>query len=144
MPDTVSRGERLHPVHAILLAFPVALFPISVLTDIAYLRTQELQWTNFSAWLIAGGLVFCGLVLVWAVVSFILAFRHDDRRRPMIYAGLLAALFFVGFINALQHSRDGWSSVGALGLILSILSALLALAAAVIAHTRLFSPEAAR
>lgn len=144
MPDTLGRSAGVHPVHAILLAFPVALFPIAVLTDIAYLRTQELQWTNFSSWLIAGGLVFGGLVLAWALVSLVLAFRHGDRRRPMIYAGLLAALFIVGFINALQHSRDGWSSVGVFGLILSILSAVLALAAAVIAHTRLFSPEVAR
>lgn len=144
MPDTLGRNAGLNPVHAILLAFPVALFTTALVTDIAYLRTQELQWTNFSAWLIAGGLVFTGLVLVWALVSVFLAFRHGDRLRHFIYAGLVAALFIVGLVNAFQHSRDGWSSVGTFGLVLSIVSAVLALSAAVIAHTRLFSREAAR
>ncbi|MDO9473954.1 MAG: hypothetical protein Q7J28_12930 [Caulobacter sp.] len=143
MPDTV-RSIGPHPVHAILLAFPVALFTTALATDIAYLRTQELQWTNFSAWLIAGGVVFTGLVLAWALVSVVRALRRDDGLRRMIYAGLLVALLVVSLLNAFQHSRDGWSSVGAFGLVLSVVSAALALAAAVIAHTRLFSEEVAR
>ncbi|MFN3537755.1 MAG: DUF2231 domain-containing protein, partial [Brevundimonas sp.] len=40
----------LHPLHAILLAFPIALFSFAVATDIAYLNTAEMQWSNFSAW----------------------------------------------------------------------------------------------
>lgn len=144
MPDTLTASARLNPFHAILLAFPVALFTTALVTDIAYLRTQELQWTNFSAWLIAGGLMFTGLVLVWALVSVFLAFRHGERLRHFIYAALMAALFVVGLANAFQHSRDGWSSVGTFGLVLSIMSAALALSAAVIAHTRLFGRETAR
>jgi len=144
MPDTMTGSVRLNPFHAILLAFPVALFTTALVTDIAYLRTQELQWTNFSAWLIAGGVVFTGLVLVWALVSVFLGLRHGDRLRTFIYSGLMAALFIVGLLNSLQHSRDGWSSVGTFGLVLSVVSATLALSAAVIAHTRLFSREADR
>jgi uncharacterized membrane protein len=144
MPDAPGPSARINPLHAILLAFPVALFPAALVTDIAYLRTEELQWTNFSSWLIAGGLVFTGATLAWALISLVLTFRRGGVLRPALYAGLLAALFAFGLINAFQHSRDGWSSVGTVGLMLSILSSLLALAAAVIAHTRLFSREVAR
>jgi uncharacterized membrane protein len=115
--DALYARSGPHPVHAILLGFPIALFSANLVTDIAYLRTAEIQWTNFSAWLNAGGLVFGGLVLLWALVSL-----------------------FIGF----QHSRDGWSSVGTFGLLLSIVTVVLALAAGVIAHTRLFSREVAR
>lgn len=144
MRFTPASGAGPNPLHAILLAFPVALFPAALLTDITYLRTEEMQWTNFSAWLIAGALVFNGLVLAWALVSLVLRFRTGEKLRRAIYAGLLAMLFLVGLINAFQHSRDAWSSVGGLGLTLSIFSTLLALAAAIVAHTHVFSREVAR
>lgn len=137
-------GARPNPLHAIVLAFPVALFCGAVVSDIAYLRTEEMQWSNFSAWLIAGALVFTGLVLAWALVLLALTFRSLQRLRHSIYAGVLALLFVVGLVNAFQHSRDAWSSVGAFGLTLSIISAILALASAVIAHSHLFSREVAR
>ena len=144
MPDTSNTSPWTNPVQAILLAFPVALFTTALATDIAYLRSQELQWTNFSAWLIAGGVLFTGLVLAWALVAVVRAVPRGDGRRPVVYAGVLAALLVVGLLNAFQHSRDGWSSVGVFGLVLSVVSSALALSAAVIAHTRLFSEEVAR
>lgn len=137
-------GSRMNALHAILLAFPVALFSANLATDITYLRTEEIQWTNFSAWLNAGGLVFGGLVLLWALVSLILGFRGGDRLRLLVYAGLLAAMCLIGLINAFQHSRDGWSSVGTFGLVLSIVAVLLALVASLVAHSSLFRREVAR
>lgn len=124
----------LWPLHAILLAFPIALFTIGVLTDIAYLNTAELQWTNFSAWLNAGGMVFGGLVGLWALIDVI---RHKaSARGEVIYLAVIAVMLIVGLINAFKHSQDGWSSVGAMGLILSILSALLALVAGWLLYSR--------
>jgi len=144
MRATPALGARPNPLHAIMLAFPVALFCGAVATDIAYLKTEEMQWSNFSAWLITPALVFTGLILAWAIVLLALTFRSGDRLRHSVYAGVLGLLFVVGLVNAFQHSRDAWSSVGAFGLTLSVISAILALAAAVIAHSTLFSREVAR
>ncbi len=116
----------LKPLHAILLAFPVALFVSAVLSDAAFLKTAQMQWSNFSAWLIAGGLVLGGVVILWAIVEVI---RARTRRRPLIYLLVLAAMWGIGFINELLHSRDAWYSVTATGLLLSIITALLALTA---------------
>ena len=131
-------------LHRILLAFPTALFPAALVTDIAYLRTAQIQWTNFSAWLIAGALVFCGVVLAWSLIELLLALRVDRRRRQLIYPVLLAALFVLGLLNAFKHSQDAWSSVGAFGLILSMLSTLLVLAAAFVAYSGILNREVAR
>lgn len=124
-----------HPLHALLLGFPIALFCSALVSDIAYLRSAEVQWTNFSSWLIVGALVFGGLVLAWALISLLLGWRGPERRPRLLYAGLLAAMWGLGLINAFKHSQDGWSSVGAFGLILSILCSLLALAAGVVAFS---------
>jgi len=128
----------------LLLAFPIALFSAALATDIAYLRTAEIQWSNFSAWLIVGALVFGGLVLAWALIDLALAWRRDTRRMAVVFAVLVALMWVLGLINAFKHSQDAWSSVGAFGLILSILSTVLALAAGWIAYSRVDVREIVR
>lgn len=51
-PAEIRTDPRLHPLHAILLAFPMALFSGALLSDITYLNSAEMQWSNFFAWLI--------------------------------------------------------------------------------------------
>lgn len=135
MTWTFEQGRRLHPLHALLLGFPISLFSAAVVTDIAYLRTSEIQWSNFSAWLIVGGLVFGGLVGLWAIADLIRVWRRMGRGRAVAYVVALAGMWILALVNAFQHSRDGWSSVGAAGLALSILSGLLALIAGLIAYS---------
>lgn len=124
----------LRGLHRLLLAFPVALFVGALVTDITYLRTAEIQWTNFSAWMIVGALVFGGIVGAWAILDAVVA-RTVTRLPRLIYLGLLAAAWLLGLLNAFKHSQDAWSSVGAFGLILSILCTLLILAAGFIAYS---------
>lgn len=132
MPRVFSRSApaALHPLHGILLAFPVALFPGALLANVTYLNSSEMQWSNFASWLIAGALVFAGLALAWALIRVFLG-RPGSRW----LAAILAGLFVVGLINAFQHGHDGWSSVGTTGLALSLISAVLALAAGWIGYT---------
>lgn len=134
---TYERAPGAAPVgaiQAILLAFPVALFPAALLSDIAYLNTAVIQWSNFSSWLLFGANVFTGIVTAWAIVAAILG--RGRRARSWVLPGLLLVLFVAGVFDSFQHSRDSWHSVGTLGLVLSILCTLLAFAAAFVAHSR--------
>ncbi len=115
-----------NPLHATLLAGTVPLFLGAMLSDIAYFKTYEIQWSNFAAWLIAGGLVFCGLALLFAVVNLLRA--HHKKGRPLMYFLLLLATWVLGFINALEHAKDAWATMP-LGLVLSVIVTLLACAA---------------
>lgn len=130
MPLNGPAARPLQTARSILLGFPAALFLGGLISDIVYLRTEVIQWTNFSAWLIAGAEVFVGLLAAWSIISLILQWRTPDRMSGLILSGLLVVTFVLGFLNSLQHSRDGWSSVGTPGLVMSILCALLSLAAA--------------
>lgn len=130
-----------NPLHAILLAFPVALYPSALLTDITYLNTAEIQWTNFSSWLIAGADFFAGLVLAWALIGLFVGRARHVRGRGTLYLIVVAVMFVLGVINAFQHARDGWHSVGTLGLALSILCSILAFVVAFIAYGGSYSVE---
>lgn len=118
--------RNIHPLHALLLAGTVPLFLGALLTDIAYFQTYEIQWKNFASWLLVGGLVFCGLTMVWALADLI---RVESRtRRNAIYLLLLLGVFVFGLINAFVHAGDAWASMPR-GLVLSIIDIVLVLAA---------------
>lgn len=133
MAIAITHHRLLHPLHATLLAFPIALFTCALASDITYLNSTEIQWTNFSQWLLAGGCLMGGLVLLWAIVLVMRTGKgtagHISRTRAVVYLLLLATMWIAGLVNSFQHSRDGWSSVETTGLMLSILSTLTALAA---------------
>lgn len=124
------------PLHAILLAGTVPLFLGALLSDIAYFNTFQIQWSNFASWLIAAGLVFCGLALLFALVNLIRADRKAGR--PVVYFLLLLGTWVLGLINAFEHAKDAWAVMPS-GLILSVIVTLLSLVAAWIGLTNLRS-----
>lgn len=118
--------HALHPLHAVLLASTLPLFLGALLSDIAYAQTYHVQWTNFASWLIVGGLVLAGIVMVIALVGLLRADRRDGR--SMLYAVLVVGVFVLGLFNALVHARDAWAVMPG-AVVLSTLTFLLAAAA---------------
>ena len=125
--------KPLHPAHAILLAFPLPLFLGALLSDFAYASTFQVQWINFSSWLIAGGLLVGAFALLWALMEM---FRSEtaSRARRVIYFVALFAMWVLGFINALIHGKDAWATMPA-GVYLSAIVALLSLVAAWVGYS---------
>ncbi|MGX1022301.1 putative membrane protein [Pseudomonas sp. Y3 TE3536] len=115
------------PLHAMLLAGSVPLFLGALLSDIAYFNSYQIQWSNFAAWLIAGGLVFCGLALLFALVNLIRAERKGGR--ATLYFVLLLATWVLGLVNAFEHAKDAWAVMPS-GLVLSVIVTALATVAA--------------
>ncbi|EGH13799.1 hypothetical protein Pgy4_15014 [Pseudomonas savastanoi pv. glycinea str. race 4] len=94
-----------------------------MLSDIAYYQTFQIQWSNFAAWLIAGGLLFCGLALLFALVNLV---RADHKAgRPVVYFLLLLVTWVLGLVNAFEHAKDAWAVMPS-GLILSVIVTVLA------------------
>lgn len=117
-------------MHAVFALSCVPLFLGSLFSDWAYFNSQQIQWVNFAAWLIAGGLLIAGPVLLWGAVD-VLRSSVSRHRRGLIYLSLLLATFIVGFINALVHGKDGWAAMPT-GLILSAGVVVLAAAASAV------------
>jgi uncharacterized membrane protein len=119
---TVAGGNLLLPL---LAAAPATCFTGALITDIAYWQSANMQWANFSAWLLAAGLV----VALFAGIAAILDFILDARVRALgfaheyAYGNVLAWL--VAVVNAFVHSRDAWTSVVPWGLVLSALTVLI-------------------
>ena len=134
-------ARPLHPLHALLLAFPLPLFLGALLSDFAYRASFHVQWSNFASWLIAGGLFFSAFAVLWALVNL---FRRGSARRGrlILYCLLLLAMWALGFVNALVHAKDAWAVMPE-GLYLSAVVSALALAASWIGYSGFHTQEMA-
>jgi len=140
-PNAERHRVRLtHPFLAALLAGTFPLFLGALLSDWAYAKSYQIQWSNFAQWLLVGAMVFAGFALVWALVDLLRA--RPRRGRPLILFILLVLIFVLGFIDSLVHARDAWASMPD-GLILSAIVALLSLGAVIIGFSNL-RPGAAK
>ncbi|MEN3349959.1 MAG: hypothetical protein V7632_3594 [Bradyrhizobium sp.] len=125
-PASTAR-VAMHPIHPMLVPFPIACFVGALVTDIAYWATAEMMWADFSAWLLFAGLIMGGLAAIAGLIDFlgnrlIRSLAHAWYHMAGNIVVMLLALF-----NAFVHSRDGWTSVVPTGLILSALTVLVML-----------------
>lgn len=75
-----------HPIHPMLVTIPIACFVGALLTDLAYWRTAEMMWANFSAWLLTVGVIVGILAAIAGFIDFLWG-RYAIRR--CIGAGLV-------------------------------------------------------
>ena len=110
-----------------LVDFTLVCFVGALLTDIAYANTANIQWTNFSQWLIAFGTLFAGIAAIFGMIDFFFGNRSDRPTIGWIHMIANLVLFVVALFNNFVHARDGWTSVVPTGLTLSIITVLLLL-----------------
>jgi uncharacterized membrane protein len=114
-----------HPIHPMLVPFPIVCFVGAFLTDVAYWLSADMMWADFSAWLLAVGLFVGVLAGIAGLVDF-LGNRHIRAQSPA-WPHMLGnmAVLVLAFFNMLIHSRDAWTSVVPTGLILSLVTVLI-------------------
>ncbi|CDN53018.1 Succinate dehydrogenase cytochrome b subunit family protein [Neorhizobium galegae bv. officinalis bv. officinalis str. HAMBI 1141] len=123
-PQSTARIAR-HPIHPMLVPFPIACFVGTLLTDIAYWRSAEMMWANFSAWLISAGVVLGLIAAIAGLVDFIgdRAIRSQRPAWPHVIGNLIVLV--IATINMFIHTRDAWTSVVPWGLTLSAVTVVI-------------------
>ena len=74
-----------HPVHPMLIVFPLGLLPVASIFDIIYLCTHNGHWADVSYWIIAAGITGA---LIAAVFGFVDWLGIPERTRAK-YIGLI-------------------------------------------------------
>lgn len=122
---TVRIGS--HPLHPMLVSFPIVCFAGALVTDVAYWQTAEMMWADFSAWLLFAGLVMGVLAAIAGLIDFF--GNREIRKLTPAWVHLVgnAVVLVLAFFNAMIHSRDAWTSVVPTGLILSALTVIVLL-----------------
>ncbi len=134
MAQNIAREDRRglsivgHPIYSALLPLPIVCFLGALMTDLAYSRSEEFMWLDFSSWLLLAGLVTGGIAALILIID-VLGKGRDRPRALWAHLGLLAAAWVVEVFNAFVHTRDGWTAVVPTGLTLSFIAVVLALLA---------------
>jgi uncharacterized membrane protein len=116
-----------HPLHVMLVPVPITCFAGTLVTDIAYAASANMQWANFSAWLLTAGLVVALFAVIAGLIDFLGDRRIRDLRAVWIHAVGNAIALVLALFNIFVHSRDAYTSVVPTGLILSALTVLILL-----------------
>lgn len=116
-----------HPIHPMLVPFPIVCFTGALVTDLAYWRTADIMWADFSAWLLLAGLLMGILAAIAGLIDFLSNRLIRDKSHAWLHLIGNAIVLILSFFNALIHSRDAWTSVIPTGLILSAVVVLLML-----------------
>jgi uncharacterized membrane protein len=122
--DCATVRIRRRPVYRALAAFSASCFIGALATDIAYWRTADMMWSDFSDWLLTFGVVVGCVAVVVAVVETLILRSPLRGRMTWPYAlGSLIALIIATF-DMFVHTRDAWTSVVPWGLVLSAATVL--------------------
>ncbi len=108
----------------------------ALLTDIAYWRSAEMMWADFSAWLLAAALIAGVLALIAGLITLFRVPAPDRQGVMWLHGAAFLCAFVLGVFNLLIHSRDAWTSVVPTGLTLSVVSVIVLIVAAWAAFAR--------
>jgi uncharacterized membrane protein len=87
-----------HPIHPMLIVFPLGLLPVASIFDIIYLSTHNGHWADVSYWLIAAGIIGALIAAVFGFVDW-LGIPNGTRAKSigLIHgvANFIVALLFI-------------------------------------------------
>ena len=109
-----------HPIHPMLVPIPITCFVGTLLTDLAYWRTANLMWADFSDWLLTFGLIGAALAAIAGIIDFFGERRIRALPQAWIHGLGNGLVLILAILNEFVHTRDAYGQMPA-GLILSIL-----------------------
>lgn len=108
-----------HPIHPMLVPFPIAFFVSAFLTDIAYAATGDPIWATAGLWLLGAGLIMAGLAAIAGLIDVVGDVQIRQLKDAWLHAGgnLLAVL--IELYNFYLRYHDGAAAIVPVGMLLS-------------------------
>src|SRR3954465_8784306 len=116
-----------HPIHPMLIPFPVAFLVATLVSDLIFLRTGNPGWATASLWLLGAALVMAALAAVAGLTDFL----GDERIRDLSAAwhhmiGNVIAVV-LSLWNWYRRYEGGDAAVIPTGLLISLIVVLILL-----------------
>ena len=113
-----------HPIHPMLIPFPVACFVLAFVSDLAFWKSGNPFWATASLWLLGVGLIGAALAAVAGLIDLF----GDDRIRNLndawLHAGGNIVAVLIQLYNWYSRYAHGSDAVIPTGLILSLVVVL--------------------
>jgi uncharacterized membrane protein len=107
-----------HPIHPMLIPFPIACFVLTLVSDIAFWRTGHDFWASASLWLLGIGLIMAALAAVAGLVDVLSDSQIRNLSDAWLHAGGNVLAVVLELYNWYMRYQGG--AVVPTGLVLSL------------------------
>jgi uncharacterized membrane protein len=123
--STASIGG--HPIHPMLIPFPIALFVSTFVCDLIFWRGGSPEWVTASIWLLGGGLIMALLAALAGLTDVLGEPKIRALGDAWYHAGGNALVVLIEAYNWYSRYISGDAAVLPTGLVLSLISVLILL-----------------
>lgn len=116
-----------HPIHPMLIPFPVAFFVATFVCDVAFWQSANPFWATAALWLLGAGLVMAALAAVAGLVDFVGEKRIRDLNDARLHAGGNIVAVLIALYNFYTRYAQGPEAVVPTGIIMSLIVVLILL-----------------
>jgi len=110
-----------HPIHPMLIPFPIAFFVSTFVCDLVYWQTGYAAWATAATWLLGAGLVMAVLAALVGLTDVL----GDQRIRALNdawwHAGGMVIVVLIELYNWYARYEQGTAAVVPKGLVLSLI-----------------------
>jgi uncharacterized membrane protein len=120
MPNPRSTAQIAgHPVHPMLIPFPVVCFILAFVSDLAFYKTTNGFWATASLWLLGIGLVMAALAAIAGLIDVFGDERVRNLSDAWLHAGGNILAVLIELYNWYSRYTHGDSGIVPTGIILS-------------------------
>ena len=126
-----SKAKLLgHPIHQMLVMFPLGLLTTSVIFDIIYMVTENRTWAEVSYWMIYAGLVGAVIAAVFGLIDWLGIPKNTRAKTVGAYHGLINLVVTVLFVASCVLRTEAPAAPSMIAIGISIFAVSLAAVAA--------------
>jgi Predicted membrane protein len=108
-----------HPIHSMLIPFPIAFFVSTFLSDVAYWVSGDELWATASLWLLGAGLVMAGLAAVVGLIDVLGEAQIRQLNDAWLHAGGNIVAVLIELYNFYSRYEEGPAAIVPTGTVLS-------------------------
>jgi uncharacterized membrane protein len=117
-----------HPIHPMLIVFPLGLFPVAVIFDLIYwFGGHNPRWAEISYWIIAAGILGALLAAVFGLIDWLKIPDGTRAKTIGLVHGLTNVIVAGLFIVSWLLRRPNPTAPDGLDILLGVIAVLLAL-----------------
>jgi uncharacterized membrane protein len=121
MPNPKSTAQIAgHPIHPMLVSFPIAFFVAVFVCDIAFKSSGVALWATAALWLLGAGLIMAALAAIMGLTDFLGEPRIRALNDAWWHAGINILAVLISLYNFYIRYADP-AAAGTTGLIVSLI-----------------------
>jgi len=110
-----------HPLHPMLIPFPIAFFVATFVCDLVYWQTASVAWATAATWLLGAGLIMAALAAVAGLTDVLGEPRIRALNDAWWHAGGNVIAVLIELYNWYSRYSEGAAAIVPTGLVLSLI-----------------------